>query len=375
MSDSGNAGPSESLLAMPPSEPNADFPQRPGARILQLDGLRALAIGGVLLNHTAGVPLLWSGVDVFFVLSGFLITGILLERKRFGGPYFAYFYRRRLFRILPPLLLTVVIYGLLFTWTQYRPVWLFLFAPNLHGLLFRPPSIPLWSLAVEEQFYLVWPFVVLYATETVLMGLAVAALVATPILRALCTPLFPSHFYIYSLTPFRADLLCSGAILALLWKRQSAAITGHIRQWAPAVCLLGFGLLAGTQAFPAFRLVRNTPLANSLVYVFSLVGATGLLAWALTDQAWLRALLRSRPLRYLGEISYTVYLAHPWIVMWFTTRLGNSAAVKAFAVLVTLVYASVSWFAMERPLLRFAARRPRSLVRASGQSQTLPGQV
>ncbi len=353
---------SDALVEAPPIEPNAAAK----TRILQFDGLRAIAFALVFLDHLTHHPLLWAGVDIFFVLSGFLITGILLERKRRGGPYFSYFYRRRVFRILPPYALTIVLYGLLFTWSEYKPWWLFLLAPNVQAMGAHPPGLlPLWSLAIEEQFYLVWPFVVLLTSEETLLRLSLGALVFTPLLRAACTPLFPNHFYIYALTPFRADLLCAGAALALLWKRRTPASTASLTRWAPAAFLAGVLLFTGTQASPLFRLARNTPLANACVYLFSLIAAVGLLAWALTDRGWFRALLTTRPLRYLGEISYTMYLVHIFLVVLLQNHFGTAGWVKLAGAVFVIGYATVSWFAMERPLIRFAARWPRASTLSS----------
>lgn len=343
----------ESAITPPPPEPNAAVK----GRVLQFDGLRALAFGAVYINHSTHLPLTWAGVDVFFVLSGFLITGILLERKSAGGPYFSAFYRRRVFRILPPYLLTIVVYGLIVTWRDYRPVWLFALAPNIQDLIRRGPDIPLWSLAIEEQFYLVWPVVVLFLPEGMLLGFSVAALVVTPILRAVCTPLFPYHFFIYELTPFRADLLCAGAVIAILCRRHGEAFKAVAARYSWMVCVFGYMLFAGSQAFPAFRLARNVWTANCFLYLFSLIGATGLLAWALTSKGWLRRFLTLRPLRYLGEISYTMYLVHVFLFLLLEHKFGLTVLVRIGALGLVIAYASVSWFLMERPLIRFAARR------------------
>lgn len=92
-----------------------------------MDGLRAVAILSVYLAHTLRIPLTWVGVDILFVLSGFLITGILLKRKLSGGAYFKYFYGLRIYRILPPYVLTLTAFGLLFTWKAFHPRPLFVF--------------------------------------------------------------------------------------------------------------------------------------------------------------------------------------------------------------------------------------------------------
>jgi peptidoglycan/LPS O-acetylase OafA/YrhL len=344
-------------LILPPSpEPNATL----HGRVLQFDGLRAVAFLSVFVNHATHTPLLWAGVDVFFVLSGFLITGILLERKRQGAAYFSYFYKRRVFRILPAYLVAIVLHGFLISWNQYRPLWLFILAPNVQGLLPNGPGLlPIWSLAVEEQFYFVWPFVVLLVSEKVLLRISLLALVIVPVLRIVCTPFVPNMFYIYVLTPFRADLLCAGAALAVLWKRRDPRVVAWIQRWSWAVCLVGCLLFAGTQAFPAFRLAGNRPLANGFVYLFSLVGATGLVAWTLSSTGKLKALLTLRPLRYLGEISYTMYLVHVMFLVKLEERFGLHAWVECLALVLIVLYATLSWFAMERPLIAVAAKRPR----------------
>lgn len=331
-------------------------------RIVQFDGLRAVAFLAVFVNHATHLPLLWAGVDVFFVLSGFLITGILLERKRKGEAYFSYFYKRRVFRILPAYLLAILLYGVLISWHQFKPLWLFILAPNVQGLISNGPGLlPVWSLAVEEQFYFVWPFVVLFTSEKTLLRISLVALVVVPLLRMSCTPLVPNMFYIYVLTPFRADLLCAGAALALLWKRSDPRVHQSIRRWSWKLCLAGFASFAIIQAFPAFRLPRNTPLANGLVYSFSLLGALGLLAWVLGDQGKLRRWLSYPAVRYLGEISYTMYLVHVMFITRLEQWLGVRVWTEVLALGVIVAYASLSWFVLEKPLIRFAARSPARL--------------
>jgi peptidoglycan/LPS O-acetylase OafA/YrhL len=342
-------------------------PERSAAvsgRIPQLDGLRAVAILAVILNHTLHIPLTWVGVDIFFVLSGFLITGILLERKT-GSPttggYFHYFYSRRAFRILPAYLLTLVVYSIIFTPTAFRPWPLFaFFGMNLHEFFPHPyvlAPLPLWSLAVEEQFYLVWPVIILLVSEKVLLRLALAAVLLTPLLRALCTPLFPSMFFIYILTPFRADLLCAGAVLAMLWKRRSAHHEQLCRSFAWLGVLAGFGGLAFVQLWPSLRLASNTRTANGLDYSLSVLGSFALLAWTLASRGWLRTLLASVPMRFIGQISYTMYLTHIIAIFVAERYLTNPYALTAVALPATVLYAWLSWVLLERPLIAFAARK------------------
>jgi peptidoglycan/LPS O-acetylase OafA/YrhL len=345
----------------PPAEPSAVAP----GRIPQLDGLRAVAFLAVFFNHSLPLPLGWVGVDVFFVLSGFLITGILLQLKQSsqstGKGYWAPFYRRRFFRILPPYLLLLVVYHSLYRLNDLQPWPLFaFFGMNLQPFFTNvgPGNLPLWSLAVEEQFYLVWPLVVLFVSEKLLLRIALAALVIVPLLRIAFTPVFHSEFAIYTLTPFRADLLCAGAALTLIWSSRTPALEKLLRACAWTFCLLGFGSLALLQIWPYFRLSSDKPLANGLDYTLSLIGAVSLLAWALAGRGWLHRLLTLSPLRYLGRISYSMYLIHVVVIMQLL-RFIPIRHITIPALAVTVLYASLSWHLMERPLLNFAARQRR----------------
>jgi peptidoglycan/LPS O-acetylase OafA/YrhL len=341
----------------PPVEPSAAT----HGRIPQLDGLRSVAILMVFVNHALHVPLMWVGVDIFFVLSGFLITGILLQRKAWGGDYFSYFYIRRAFRILPPYIVCVILFGTIISWQAFRPWPLFaFFLMNLQrsfGFVRTWNPLPLWSLAVEEQFYFVWPFIILLVSEKVLFRLAVAAIVVTPILRFVCTPLFSSEFSIYMLTPFRADLLCAGAVLSILWKHRGPALEQLFRTRAWIGCIAGFGGLAATQLSPMLRLSSRTPVANVLDYSLSVLGSVSLLAWTLADKGWLHSLLASRPMRFVGQISYTMYLTHLIPIILLRRYTSSDLVVTLIALPITILFATLSWFVMEKPLIAFAARR------------------
>ena len=191
-------------------------------RIVQLDGIRAIAIAAVFLQHVFFIRLLWMGVDLFFILSGFLITGILIEHKEqtLRG-YFGRFYGRRADAFSPYLLFLSI--GLLFYGVWWLRHWyLYAFLMNLIAPLgvLRPGQFdPLWSLAVEEQFYFVWPFAVYFLSEDGLAKLALAFMAAAPILRWTCTPWFSTEWPIYMLTPFRMDTLAAGALMAIAWRK------------------------------------------------------------------------------------------------------------------------------------------------------------
>lgn len=351
--------------AGPPPEPSTVA----RGRIPQLDGLRAVAILAVFFNHSLQIPLGWVGVDVFFVLSGFLITGILLQRKQAhlqaGSGYLGPFYRRRFVRILPPYVLLLVVYHFIYHLNDLRPWPLFaFFGMNLQQFfpIMGPGDLPLWSLAVEEQFYLVWPFVVLFVSEKVLLRIALSALIVVPLLRIVCTPLLHSEFAIYTLTPFRADLLCAGAALTLLWNARSANFERLLATRAWLGCVAGFGTLALLQIWPYFRLSSNKPLANGLCYSLSLVGAASLVSWTLassaTNGSLLYRLLTLPPMRYVGRVSYSMYLIHVVVIVQML-RFVPMRYVTVPALAVTVLYAALSWHLMERPLLSFAARTSR----------------
>jgi len=144
-------------------------------RIVQLDGLRAIAVLMVFVHHSFQSQLFWTGVDLFFILSGFLITGILLDQrqKQIWSGYLGPFYGRRARRILPPYLLFLVFTSVFFGIGWLRRWYFFLFLMNTEP--FRSMATQysigiLWSLAVEEQFYLLWPAAVYSWTSLSLLG-------------------------------------------------------------------------------------------------------------------------------------------------------------------------------------------------------------
>jgi peptidoglycan/LPS O-acetylase OafA/YrhL len=180
----------------------------------------------VFLYHALHVPIFWSGVDLFFVLSGYLITGILLRLKEQQASegesvrWWRAFYVRRACRILPPYVAFLGIVSLFFRvpWS-HTWFWYAFFNANVANATHHEgvrAMVPLWSLAVEEQFYLVWPWVVVLGSRRTLKRIALGIIVATPVLRAICTPSFSSHWPIYCLTPFRVDTLACGAFIAIL---------------------------------------------------------------------------------------------------------------------------------------------------------------
>jgi peptidoglycan/LPS O-acetylase OafA/YrhL len=322
-------------------------------RILRLDGVRALAFLTIFVHHGFDIPHLWAGVDIFFVLSGFLITSILMD-SRGKEDAWSRFYERRALRILPPYLVFLLLATFFFHihWGR-NALWYGLFAMNFaeafnHGV---PGLGILWSLAVEEQFYLFWPIVALRFSPRIVLRFAIALVILAPVLRGLATPLLSDHGPIYYLMPFRMDLLASGAVLAVLWREPGALL--QWRRWGLILMVGGLLLLAlCVRVFHSFRAEANTVLFNVLGYSLICCVATGLIAFTLgADKGWWMRLMTWKPVRGLGLISYTGYLIHTGalaLIVPFSSRLANHALAFAFVV----AYGSLSWLFLEKPILQ-----------------------
>lgn len=324
-------------------------------RIEQLDGIRAVAISAVVIHHLFNVKLLWMGVDLFFVLSGFLITRVLLDHKKQSRKsYFAYFYERRVRRILPPFLLLMLITTLLFgtSWIHHWYLYLFLMNWSLAFSLSKLISLSiLWSLAVEEQFYLIWPFIVYSLDEQAILYCAGGLFILAPLLRLVCTPMFHFHSVIYALTPFRMDTLAAGAMLQILWRQQKNKIE-RIGVYGPALSAFALGVLALLSRNADFTTRANTRESNVVIYELTLTWSVGLLLWALSGRG--TRILTLAPVRFLGRISYTVYLIHLTICYMVVRylHLQGDWPVALATIPVTLLCASVSWYFIECPLLK-----------------------
>jgi peptidoglycan/LPS O-acetylase OafA/YrhL len=327
-------------------------------RIPQLDGLRAIAILMVFAAHAFNVPLFWMGVDLFFVLSGYLITGILLglkDRRAVGGSYWGSFYGRRARRILPPYVAFLILLTI-FRHVPWKHIWYWyaFFAPNVPLAFGKIPAAgmgPLWSLGVEEQFYFLWPFLLLVSTKEALRHILLAIIVISPVLRAICTPLFDTHFPIFSLTIFRADTLAVGALIAVTASRSPNWINENSRK-ALAILIGAAALLAGFSTMHSFRAGANSIFFNSVGYSLSAILFGGALVYSLGYQSgMLHALLTLAPLRYLGLISYTFYLYHEVVLLRIGQALHSQAAVGLAAFVVTLIISTMSWHFFESPIL------------------------
>ncbi|WP_263415279.1 acyltransferase family protein [Terriglobus albidus] len=297
-------------------------------RLQQLDGIRGIAIILVFAVHTYFLSWGWIGVQIFFVLSGFLITGIL-RRARNDEAFWAPFYVKRATRILPPLLVAVAAAALFYhiPWHSIGIYDLF-FLANVAETLHRGQSkglSVLWSLAVEEHFYFIWPFAVRYLKRGRLIAILGTLIIFEPIIRAIATPLVHTFWPIFFLTPFQLDGLAVGALLALLL--ESDRISHILRRWCNLSLLLSIAIYIALSAFlPSFQRAANSILFNSLGYSIILWMATSLIAYViLRPTSQLTHILATRPLAFIGLISYGIYLYHPLIIdglVWIGVRHG-----------------------------------------------------
>ena len=346
-------------------------------RVPELDGLRALAIIPVLFAHSIPIEHSrfhalaeygWIGVDLFFVLSGFLITGILLDAKGQPG-YFRNFYARRVLRIWPVYFALLLI--VLKVIPHFRPEthdlagfssWYYvLFLQNLFPLpQFVPVLAPTWSLGVEEQFYLVWPLLISLLPKRVFPVVITIALIASPLVRFATVHLTGDWLYVYVATFCRADGLLVGAALAYWMRSDSFSKEKLLRfgRWALAMTIVPVAWIFS-------RGVAARGQQSVFVYTLLAFAFGGLIALALSPAAsiWSR-FLRLSPLQYLGKISYGLYLVHKLaFVVYEKSHLYTALSVAgyprlnmviAFAAEVTLaiLVASLSWYLFETPILK-----------------------
>jgi peptidoglycan/LPS O-acetylase OafA/YrhL len=339
----------------------------PTLRIARLDGIRGFAILMVLLHHHELLNTGWTGVDLFFVLSGFLITKILLKSKN-QDDYWSSFYRKRAARILPPLLLLIVI-GTIFTphLSPWAAAGYLFFLGNVvdatgHAayMLFNT-----WSLAVEEHFYLFWPIAVLYLSRKKLAILACAVLLFDPVLRILFTPHVPA-VAIYVLTPFRLDGLAAGSLLALFMEHEK--ITSLLQATSGWVAATTLAVYVGLHWWlgDAFSYPKNHVLFNGVGY--SLITATAFFVIAhvlLNENAILSRIFSLRPLPALGRISYGVYLYHVVVIVLAEKLFGLTSPISKhslrllalFDIPVVIAIAYVSFRFYELPIMQWSSKR------------------
>jgi peptidoglycan/LPS O-acetylase OafA/YrhL len=248
----------------------------------------------------------WLGVNLFFVLSGFLITGVLLDVRERPG-FFRRFYARRARRIIPAYALCIVLllaFGMVSIGGVLRAL---TFTSNYGWIPAQSAYGPLWSLSVEEQFYVFWPLVVFCTTRRALTGICIGICILEPALRYLAV-LHGSHVgAVHEAAYLIADNLALGALGALFF-RSRFGIRKYALLFAGALAALAIFLLA--VGIPEGLLHRANPFGAAFqVEPFELLFAAGIFA-SITWRSGFFSGRLTRPLRFLGEISYGLYLFH-----------------------------------------------------------------
>jgi peptidoglycan/LPS O-acetylase OafA/YrhL len=342
-------------------------------RLTELDGLRALAVLLVIWDHTTRIDLGiggYHGVLLFFVISGFLITGILLGVRGQAAPrqILRAFVIRRMLRIFPVYyvaLLFAFLLGIEGARTStgwhlaYLSNWYFVFRSGFGG-----PLSHLWSLSVEEQFYLLWPWFALFLPSR-LLGWAIALMIASgPLSRLLISTAGVNGPAVYIATPVVLDGLGLGCLLAYVSSRPKLA--GRVANWAlvSGVLFIGLQLIQKRIGMPTALQFAIDRLGWRIVCVWIVYRASQ----GLGDGPVGR-FLRFRPLVYIGTISYGIYLIHNFVLptFWIIERhyhvhlpIPHRPGVWHFFLVAGLstIAASVSWVALERPLNRLKDRFP-----------------
>jgi peptidoglycan/LPS O-acetylase OafA/YrhL len=332
-------------------------------RIPQLDAVRGLAIFVVMAhNISLKYPYFhlqqvfrngWMGVDLFFVLSGYLITGILVDTKQ-SECYFKSFYVRRCLRIWP------LYYSLIFfmfvavrflnpsqfhTVVKQSPPWwaYLLYLQNFVGPISTNAAGPLgvtWSLAIEEQFYLIWALVVRFCSPTWLRRIAIAEICISPALRYY---LSLRHVDLYTNVFCRLDGLMAGALLALLVRSGNFVSSKWL---SPAWITL---VITAPLAFAAAA--YN---AGSIVYTLTALASASFVYVSLfSGRKWLQAVMTNRFLIYSGTISYGLYLLHKIPSGMVETLHLDRNPFLPYAIIFAASYAiaALSWNLLEKPFL------------------------
>ena len=307
----------------------------------ELDSVRGLAILMVLFYHCFywGIEVgkfprierlfltsLWTGrlgVNLFFVLSGFLITGLLVDSRN-RPDYYLRFYIRRALRILPAYLATLTVLAVAGTSWQFLAL-SFVYLANLTPLFGIAIAYPvLWSLAVEEHFYLCWPMVVRNLTNRGILITAAAVVAASPLLRLLtyyiCAREGRVSFEVFDYTWNSADGLACGAALAV-WLREFRPDTKKVASVAAG--LLAAALSLELLGLPFGILTRQTRMGAALQVTPWHFAFTSVLAVALLARSRWRDKIRVPFLEFFGEISYGLYLYHLMVLNafgWLVSR-------------------------------------------------------
>lgn len=371
------------------------------ARIDALDGLRALAMTAVVAQHCHLLPFGWTGVWLFFLISGYVIT-LGFDAGEYGGrrvaERFGVFLARRAARLLPAYLLYLAACTLLLLALGHlAPLsnlpYLLSFTANWHMMFgFWPGHVDwapfghLWTLSVEQQFYLLFPLIVLMLPARAQTAVMLALVVAGPLMRWLAAsaldhaPPEVVAFAIYAGTPFHLDAFLIGALLARLqpwWQARPRVVTtltlaGVVVPLVYAAAYVAVNRQLGMQGIDLLRNIFSGVLAGQgrevLVYVAVDLAALALMLQALRQARGLEW-LRWPPLAWVGRVSYGGYLFHA-LVVWGSAQmlglsvrslpLGQRLAYFVLSWSITVLLAGLSYRFVERPIARrWRAGHPR----------------
>ncbi|MGO9062936.1 MAG: acyltransferase family protein [Candidatus Binataceae bacterium] len=371
-----------------------------------LDGLRAVCIGAVVFFHVpmpAGHPWLqavrsrcWYGVDMFFILSGFLITWILaVEFENTGKVDLAYFYRARSLRLLPAYFSAIVlVFGAAYLSGNHAEVkffppakvWPLLLTYSLNLWIATTAIWPaglshFWSLCVEEHFYLSWSLVFRRWGISRALKIALAAIVVVAAYRSglylfmnwghLASPSRASYYRIHYATDTRIDAILIGCALALLMREGRLERFWRFMRTMPLLPTLSLiAALACITWVTGYRWRQTTFGYTAMALASSMV----LMSIFLRPECWIGRILATRPLVAIGQISYGVYLFHAPLLIAFEARLGAYATglendhyllVLGALSLASVAVAAIHYRLVERRFL--AMRKPRSYIAPRGE--------
>jgi peptidoglycan/LPS O-acetylase OafA/YrhL len=363
------------------------------SHIRALDGIRGAAILLVLFYHLGNsvgaefgvnsklqvmAGLGWVGVDLFFVLSGFLITGILYDSKT-KPHFFKNFYMRRALRIFPLYFSALLFLVLLRTaWPHLglygtsSDAWLWVYLSNfviaIQGFGAFGLVDHFWSLAIEEQFYLVWPFVVFSLSRSAAMWVAFCMCLIAPLLRvALALGGADSTAGIYVLSPLRMDSLAMGALLALAIRGPDAIDILKLKRPAALAMAVSAVLVVLIVVLTRSVSPHSLPMETIGLSAVALLGVSTIV-FALSSP--LRHVFEHKVLRWFGKYSYGLYVWHPilWVIIFHSdwarsVRAGSGGGdvetivlTVLAAVTVLLVFVMGSWHLLESQFLKLKVR-------------------
>ncbi len=337
----------------------------------EIDGLRAIAVLGVLLFH-AGVPFFpggYVGVDAFFVISGYLITGIILDDCRRGQFSILAFYARRVRRIFPALIM-VLVCSLVAGWSLLLPIHYEMLSKEAFAAAFFVPNflfwseagyfdtkailkplLHLWSLGIEEQFYLAWPLTLLFVARQriVTIGILLIITILSFGLGVYMTPI--NAAWAFYLPQFRIWELSLGALIACIGPLPANAA---IRSAASVLGLLGIGC-----AMVLFR--SDSPFPGYIAALPTL--ATAAVIWSGRDSFAARYVLSSNAVVYLGLISYPLYLWHWPLLSFARYRHIEGPLTSAGLLFASLIMAAATYELVEKRFRKLdTARAFRPLI-------------